>query len=243
MSRFYVPKEAVAGNKITITGDEAHHIKDVMRLKVSDPVVAFDGTGREYTGAISRIDPKSVVVDIIKTRESAGGKILSLTLIQAIPKKDKMDYIVEKATELGVSRIVPVMTERTIVDWDQKKRAASVERWKRISLAASKQCGRLDIPAIDEVDEFLPFLKKPSGHGLAMIAALCDDQVSLKDVIRGYVGTNVTIAIGPEGDFTQKEIDAARSQCYKVVSLGGRVLRSDTAGLAVLSILNYEFSE
>jgi 16S rRNA (uracil1498-N3)-methyltransferase len=239
MSRFYVPKEAVAGNKITITGDEAHHIKDVMRLKVSDPVVAFDGTGREYTGSISRIDPKSVVVDIVQTRESAGDKTVFITLIQAIPKKDKMDHIVEKATELGVGRIVPVMTERTIVDWDDKKRAASVERWKRISLAASKQCGRLDIPAIDEVSEFLTFLKKPATHGLAMIAALCDDQVRLKEAINGYEGKDIIIAIGPEGDFTQKEIDAARSQGFKVVSLGRRVLRSDTAGLAVMAILNY----
>jgi 16S rRNA (uracil1498-N3)-methyltransferase len=154
-----------------------------------------------------------------------------------------MDYIVEKSTELGVSRIIPVMAERTIVEWDRKKKNASVERWKRISLAASKQCGRLDIPAIDDVEEFLTLLNKPAGPGLAMIAALCDDQISLKDAIKGYSGTDITIAIGPEGDFTQKEIEAARSQGFKLVSLGRRVLRSDTAGLAVLAVLDYELSK
>jgi 16S rRNA (uracil1498-N3)-methyltransferase len=167
----------------------------------------------------------------------------AITLIQAIPKKDKMDYIVEKATELGASRIIPVMTERTIVEWDRKKKDASVERWKRISLAASKQCGRLDIPEIPPVADFKALVRNKSEYGLSLIAALTDQAAGLRRSIAGFKKGSVAIAIGPEGDFTPKEVEAARSAGYKPVSLGRRVLKSDTAGLAVLSILNYELSE
>lgn len=242
MARFYVPKEAVSGAKITITGNEAHHIRDVMRLNVSDKVTCFDGTGLQYSGVIASVDPKSVVVDISETRELSNKSPVSITLIQAIPKKEKMDYIVEKATELGVRRIIPVFTERTVVDWDQDKKDRSAGRWHRISLAASKQCGRADIPEITPVYSFIDALKAVKGEVLAMIAALSGEAIPLKKALEGVKRGNIAIAIGPEGDFTPKEIEEAKAAGFKVVDLGSRVLKSDTAGLAVLAILNYEFS-
>jgi 16S rRNA (uracil1498-N3)-methyltransferase len=242
MSRFYVPKEAVQGDKITVTGDEAHHIKDVMRLRVSDKVICFDGTGNEYHGVISDISQRAVIVDIEKTTEQPDAGSFTITLIQSIPKKDKMDYIVEKATELGVKHIIPVMTERTIVDWDQKKKDASCERWRRISLAASKQCGRADVPEISRVSRFKDALKAVSGLSVRLIAALGGDPMPLKEALQGCKSGDIAVAIGPEGDFTTLEIDEARDAGFKLVSLGQRVLKSDTAGLAVLAIINYELS-
>jgi len=242
MSRFYVPKEAVEGAKITITGNEAHHVRDVMRLKVSDNVVCFDGTGNEYAGVIKKIDPQAVTVEIIKTSQPHADDPLHITLIQAIPKKEKMDYIAQKATELGVGRIIPVMTERTVVDWDDKKKARSLDRWQKIGRAASKQSGRTKLPDIMPVTSFAEALKVVKGCDLALMAALNDKAIPLKKVLKDAKPGNIVIAIGPEGDFTEQEVDQAVKAGFKMVDLGRRVLRSDTAGLAVIAILYYELS-
>jgi len=265
MSRFYVPKESIKESLITISGREAHHIIDVMRLKAPDKVVTFDGTGKEYIGFIKEVTARSAVIEIVETRALSGEKSLNLTLIQAIPKKDKMDYIVEKSTELGVSKIIPLFTERTIPNWDEPKKAASVERWRRIAMEASKQCGRADIPGIDRIKSFSDITADMVRYDLALIAALDtstgsvstlsisgdlnqesrrvdDGAIGLKDALEGFGGGAVVIAIGPEGDFTPDEIKEAKDGGFKLINLGSRVLKSDTAGLFVLAILNYELS-
>ncbi len=243
MSRFLVPKSAVKDRNILVSGKEAHHIIDVMRLKERDKVTTFDGTGKEYTGFIKEIKRKSVLIEIVETRILAPGELLKITLIQAIPKKEKMDYIVEKATELGVSSVIPVMTKRTIPDWDESKRRTNWNRWVRLAEEAAKQCGRADVPLIAQIKTFPESMKVSSGNDLALIAALSDDAARLKDALSGLKGGKITVAIGPEGDFTPDEIACAREAGFKLVNLGSRVLKSDTAGLAVLSILNYEFSK
>lgn len=242
MSRFFVPTEAVRGNKILITGEEAHHILDVMRLKALDKVTAFDGTGKEYVGFIKEVKRKALVVEIVQTRMPPDLGRTRITLIQAIPKKDKMDYVVEKSTELGVHSIIPVMTKRTIARWDDRKRSKNAERWRRIARESSKQCGRASVPAIEAIKDFDDVVRNSTDYDLAIIAALSDDALSLKDAISGFSGGKAAIAIGPEGDFTPDEIRKAREANFKLVNLGPRVLKSDTAGLAVLAILNYEFS-
>ena len=266
MSRFFVPKEFVKADSIYITGKEAHHILDVMRLKVSDEVVVFDGSGREYIGIVKAADRKSLEVQIKSIRESSAGSHPFLTLIQAIPKKDKMDYIVEKATELGVSRIIPVTTKRTIPEWNDAKKASIIERWRNIAKEAAKQCGRTDIPEISSIvtfEELIRHCEEPKATkqskkeiaspltGLAMtawesdlklIAVLSDKAVDLKDALKGYKGGKIAIAIGPEGDFTSQEAEDAGSAGFRIISLGPLILKSDTAGLAALSMINYEYA-
>lgn len=246
MSRFYVPKSSINGKTIVVDGEEAHHIIDVMRLKPSDAITAFDGTGKEYAGLISKISGKSVIIDIVSTTAPRAAGAIEITLIQAVPKKSKMDYIVEKSTELGVSSVVPVVTNRTIPDWDEDKRSLCVRRWCKIAIEASKQCGRADIPSISEIADLSRFLKDSKGFDLAMIATLDSgacDIISLKDALSGFAGKKIAIAIGPEGDFTPDEVTQCRSAGFKPVTLGRRVLRSDTAGLAVLAILEYELGK
>ncbi|MDP2929683.1 MAG: RsmE family RNA methyltransferase [Candidatus Omnitrophota bacterium] len=281
MSRFFVSKEFVKGNSIHISQKEAHHILNVMRLKVSDEVTVFDGTGKEYVGIIKKSGHRSLEVEIKEVRKSAGKEDYSVTLIQAIAKKDKMDYISQKATELGVFCIVPVVTERTIPDWNNEKKTSMVERWQRISLEAAKQCGRLDIPEISRIvsfEELIRHCEEPKAiaclaalgfaerrarplaspviasplKGLAMtvwdydiklIAALSDKAIKIKDVLRGRRGMKIAIAIGPEGDFTPEEIEEAVRAGFKVVNLGPLTLKSDTAGPAVLSMINYEYRD
>ncbi|MBU0605046.1 MAG: 16S rRNA (uracil(1498)-N(3))-methyltransferase [Candidatus Omnitrophica bacterium] len=242
MSRFYVPEGSVRGNLINISGKEAHHIIDVMRLKASDKVVTFDGTGKEYAGFIKEIRRKSVTIEIVEVRTPHGRMAYGITLLQAIPKKDKMDYIVEKSTELGVSNIIPLVTERTIPIWDEAKKASSVQRWRKIAMEASKQCGRADIPDIGPVKNFADASADAAGFGLALIATLDDGAIKLKDALSGFGPGKIAIAVGPEGDFTPGEVARAKEGGFKVVSLGSRVLKSDTAGLFMLAILNYELT-
>ena len=257
MSRFFVSREFIKADSIYITGLEAHHILDVMRLKVSDEVVVFDGSGREYTGIVKAANRKSLEVRIKSTRESSAERGILLTLIQAIPKKDKMDYIAEKATELGVSRIIPVTTERTIPEWNDAKKANIVERWRKLAREAAKQCGRSDIPEISPIMSIDEAVRGFEEFDLKLIAVLSDKAIKLKDALKGtiqsaeersrrlnvgYVPVTIVIAIGPEGDFTPEETEDAKSAGFKIVSLGSRVLKSDTAGLAVLSMINYEYA-
>ena len=242
MSRFYVPKEAVKEGKILITGKEAHHILNVMRLKVSDDVVVFDGTGREYAGIVKETGRKSLSVEIISTRNISHGQVRSIILIQSIPKKDKMDYIVEKATELGVNIIMPVMTGRTVPDWNESKRSGMAERWQKITEAAAKQCGRADIPQVLKITSFEEAVSNISANDLRLIAALEDKAVKLKDALKDGSGIKTVIAIGPEGDFTAQEVRMAMDHGFKTVNLGPRVLKSDTAALAALAMINYEYT-
>ncbi len=228
--------------RIAISGKEAHHILDVMRLKKSDRVVTFDGTGKEYVGVIENALKTSLVVRIEEERRSPAGQAPSITLIQAIPKKEKMDYIVEKATELGVNRVIPAMTDRTIVRWDREKGAASAGRWRKIALASAKQCGRSDLPEITDVTVFRKCLASLKDGGLRLIAALSDESAPFKEELARQAVSEVIIAIGPEGDFTPDEIYEAVRAGFRLVSLGPRVLKSDTAGLFAISAINYEFS-
>jgi 16S rRNA (uracil1498-N3)-methyltransferase len=241
MSRFYVPKEAVRGNQILISGKEAHHSLGVMRHKVSDEVTVFDGTGKEYTGVVTQTRPGLLTLEIIKTRHIAREEKYSITLIQAIPKKNKMDYIVEKATELGVIGVIPVTTARTIPCWSDSKKAAISARWQKIAREAAKQCGRADLPEVKPVINIEEALKDTGGYDLKLMAALNNKAVKLKDALKNCPGGKIVIAIGPEGDFTSAEVKKAERHGFRIVNLGPRVLKSDTAALAVLAMINYEY--
>jgi 16S rRNA (uracil1498-N3)-methyltransferase len=154
-----------------------------------------------------------------------------------------MDYIAEKATELGVSRIMPVTTERTIPEWNAAKKASIVERWRKIAMEAAKQCGRSDIPEVSRIMSIAEAVGGLGEYDLKLIAALNDKAIKLKDALKAGAGKKIAIAIGPEGDFTSKETEDARSAGFEIISLGPRVLKSDTAGLALLSMITYEYTD
>lgn len=244
MSRFYVPKENIRQNEIIVDGDEAHHIVDVMRMKDGDVVVIFDGTGNQYSGFIKKIDArnKKVIVEVVKVEKPSPENLPKIVLAQAIPKKQKMDYIVEKSTELGVERMIPLVTDRTIVRPDGSDRGKKVSRWEKIATVAAKQCGRCDVPAIDAIMDLKELAKSFDQYDIVLMACLTDKTVPLKEAIAGFKTGKVLVLIGPEGDFTPEEIGLLRLNNCKLVSLGKRVLKSDTAGLFVLSALGYEFS-
>lgn len=239
MSRFFVDPAAVKGDRIIVTGKEAHHILDVMRLTVSDRVTVFDGTGAEYRGVIAEAGPRSVTVSVTEVRRQEAAACAKVLLIQAVTKKDKMDYIVEKATELGVDTIVPVAAGRTIPHWGADKMASRLRRWAAIAREAAKQCGRADVPRVEAVTGMAGALRHAEGCALRLIAALTDDARPLSEFLGRAPAGDVAIAVGPEGDFTPDEVAMARAAGFSVVSLGPRVLKSDTAGLALLAMVDY----
>ncbi|MFH1411498.1 MAG: 16S rRNA (uracil(1498)-N(3))-methyltransferase [Candidatus Omnitrophota bacterium] len=243
MSRFYVPKECVKDGNILVEGDEARHILKVMRLKEGDGVVVFDGTGCEYSGFIKDADERNnrAIVEIVKEERPPKEAAAEIILAQAIPKRKKMDWIIEKATELGVSRIIPMISERTIVrPNDQRKMDDKAERWRKIAREASKQCGRTDVPRIEDLTLYGQVTAHMDEYDLALMACLEEDRVSLKSAIKNIKSGKIIVFIGPEGDFTREELVMADKDNCRFISLGKRVLKSDTAGLFVLSALAYE---
>ncbi|MFH1837451.1 MAG: RsmE family RNA methyltransferase [Candidatus Omnitrophota bacterium] len=243
MSRFYVPKEYINSGEINIRGKEAHHILGVMRLKEGDEVRVFDGTGCEYVGFIKEANEKGkrVTIEVIRTERPSETRRPEIVLAQAVPKKKKMEYIVEKATELGVSKIIPLISERTIVrPRDKKDRDAMTARWKRISLEASKQCGRKDVPEIEDMTLLIELMGKMEEYDLVLMACLTEERISLKEALRDAFKGKILILIGPEGDFSPEEARMVHKDNCKLISLGERVLKSDTAGLFVLSAISYE---
>ncbi|MBL7156918.1 MAG: 16S rRNA (uracil(1498)-N(3))-methyltransferase [Candidatus Omnitrophica bacterium] len=242
MSRFFAPPENIKNNLIHIDGQEARHILKAMRLVENDKVVVFDGTGREYKGFIKETTPKSLVVEIVSTKRPKRESSPEITLAQAVPKKEKMDYIVEKATELGVENIIPILSERTIVRLEKNAVSKKVARWRNIARETSKQCGRTNIPEINDVQKFYNVIDGINNFDLALMACLSEETIELKMALPGFELGKIIVFIGPEGDFTPEEIVMAKNTNCKLVSLGKRVLKSDTAGLYVLSVLNHEFS-
>ncbi len=237
MSRFFVPEGSVTGGRITVTGEELHHAKDVMRLREGDLITVFDGTGREYTGVVDRVGKDELSAAVSRVSE-AGKERCRLTLVQAIPKLSRMDLIIEKATELGVARIIPIVTSRTVVKISGE--GNKTERWKKIAVVAAKQCGRSTFPEIAPVTGLEDSLKEVKGCEISLMPCLHEGNKRLRDAICGRKAESAAVFIGPEGDFTREEVEAAIRSGVIPVILGNEVLRSETAAVAVLSVLSYE---
>lgn len=237
-----MPPEAVRGGKIYAGKEESRHIAGAMRLKEGDGVTVFDGSGAEYCGRIESIKNKNVIINIEKTVPPAVMSAVSITLAQVLIKKDKMDYIIEKAVELGTAAIIPFETARAVIRTNKDARSQKFERWQRIAIEAAKQCGRRDLPKIGRVITFNEILCLFPKYDSVFIPCLSEDTIPLNGAI-AHAGCpkNILIMIGPEGDFTPAEINQARQKGAISVSLGPLVLKSDTAAVAVLAILNYAY--
>lgn len=241
MSRFYIRPDSIKDGKVFLKGEELHHVRDVMRLDVGDVIVAFDGEGKEYLGKIAGSSAKELVIGINKVISSAKSQDVQISLACGIPKLDRMDYIVQKSTELGVKNIYPLITKRTIVSLpDEKKAQSRKARWERIAVESSKQCGRVVLPEVKPITGFSQFMQSLKGFDVALIATLVEGAKDLKDILKNSRVRNVVLLIGPEGDFTKEEVEAAVKKGCMPVFLGPLVLRCDTAAIYALSVLNYE---
>ena len=238
---FFIIPEQVREPYITITGDDLRHIRTVLRKQPGDLLTLLDGQGKEYTVRITAIEKAEIDTEIVDRRERHPS-FPAIVLGQGLPKSDKMDLIVQKATELGVSSIVPLMTERTIVKVrDEEKRG---ERWQKIAREAAMQCGRPDIPQVKAIRSFSTFIRSlvPGPETLLLIPWEEGTEL-VKNVIRRHLdATHVVVLIGPEGGFSQAEADAAKDRGFHLVSLGPNILRTETAAMAALAMIGYELS-
>lgn len=237
MHKFFCLSFNITGNKMTVDDQEqVHHIKDVLRMKQGDEVEMFDECGNVYDCVISEVSDKQIGLSIAASRPApAKDEGVSITVACANPKNVKMDDIVDKLTQLGVARIIPLETERTIVKMDKVKKYFRLERWKRIARSASLQSKRNDFPIIDSVKILDEVLAEAQNFDLKLIPTLGGERKTLKEIISGIKAKNVLILIGPEGDFTDGEVGLALKAGCVPVTLGELVLRVDTAAVAVVS--------
>ena len=239
MPRFPVDEKNIDGSKATLTGTDYRHITKVLRMKEGDAITLFDGRAMEYEGRISLVGSREIQVDIFSSRKVETDSPLRITLLQGLPKGEKMDYIVEKTTEIGVHTIVPVITERSQVRTADKR-----NRWGRIALEASKQCGRTTPPAIENTLNFIEAIKFSVGSDLAIILHV-GSQVSLKELLNNPLQhpKNIIVLVGPEGGFSENEVLLACEMGFTSLGLGPRTLRTETAGIAFLSIIQFHHGD
>jgi len=242
--RFYVSPESIFRERNIIEikdKEELHHIRDVMRLGKGAAVDVFDGRGKEYSGEIKDINRNSAVIEIKKIRDRKKHMPFSVTLYQAIPKKNKMDLIVEKAVEMGVDTIIPMITERTLLKVSMERGRKKIERWERIIKAASNQCGRVNLPVISDIKHFNDGLMESKKKDLVIFAALDKGARPLKEILECSRPREIAVYVGPEGEFSTREIDLSRKEGHGIYSLGPLVLKVDTAAIYILSCLNHEY--
>ena len=254
-ARFFVEPEQIAGELVTIQGAELAHLAKVLRLQAGDVVTICDGTGMEYQAVLEEVLPDVAAARIQERITSPGEPRIKITLVQGLPKADKMDMIIQKGTEVGISEFIPVITERTIVQLTTGKAERRVERWQRIAQEAAKQCRRAVIPKVhyplqwrECIDEYL----KDSEERLGLIPweEIAGTGIGLREVLTSALSRDdaggikdVWLFIGPEGGFSEGEVQQAATAGVSAVSLGPRILRTETAGPIAAALVLYQLGE
>lgn len=239
MHRLYSPAQNISGDKIIIDDkDQVHHAKNVLRLKGNEEILIFDDRGNEYYSVLEEALPKGMVFKI-KNKKNPIPNLskVKLAVACAIPKDSHMDQIIDKLTQLGVDRIIPLETERVVVKLDKHKRILRQERWKKIALNASQQSQRNTLPLLEPIKNIEEVLANSGGYDLKLIPTLAGEREGLKDVLVKNKPKNILVFIGPEGDFTPDELKLAKKSGCTPVSLGNLVLRVETAAVAVASFI------
>lgn len=241
--RFYLPGDLRRHRTVVLDGQEAHHLQRVLRMRPGEELVLLDGSGAEFPGRIKGFSGSQVIVELETAVAGGAEPSLTVSLAQGIPKGDKMELIIQKATELGLSRLVPLMTARTVVRLRPERSSNRIPRWQRVAAESAKQCRRSRPPRIDPVCTLKEALEQVPRDALALMPWEGEGGVWLKDQLRGEnlrKRPEIWIFVGPEGGWEPAEVELAQSAGVIPVTLGPRILRTETAALAMLSILMYE---
>lgn len=245
MHRFYIAPEMWNPDALVVRDGEAHHARDVLRLKRGDRAVVFNGRGREITAEI--VDLGRTEIHLRKLHETETAPLrCRITLGQAIPKGKNMDLIVQKAVEIGAAEIAPLISERTIVDLDPQEAEQKRDKWQQVAIEAAKQCGQNWLPLVERPQKLKEFFSHQTTHDLGLIGSLQPDALHLKNILAEYRERHgdrpqtVLMMVGPEGDFTPAELALAKSHGCQPITLGPVILRVETAAIYCLSVLSYE---
>ena len=225
-------------DQVTLTGDTAHHLIRVLRFKIGDKIRIFDQSGYEWDAEIVAKKRHSVKVTLFKRHQPDVESPVKITLLQSISKNKRMDIVMQKATELGVHRIVPMLSKNTVVKLNAKNTPRKMSHWKKITIGASEQSGRVRLPEILEPQELNQNLLSQYKQGIGFFL-----DTTGTDNFSAEKATNITVAIGPEGGFSNDEKTMAEKSGYKIVKTGPRLLRTETAPIMALSILQYLYGD
>ena len=246
MHRFHLPPADWHPDALRLTGAEAHHARNVLRLQPGDKAVLFNGRGREITAEVTAVATRDI--ELRKLHEAATPPLrCRITLGQAIPKGKNMDLIVQKAVEIGAAEIVPIVSDRTIVRLSADEAAQKQAKWQTVAIEAAKQCGQNWLPEVGTPRPLAQFFADRPAYDLQLIGSLQSDALHLKQILTDYAATHgnsrpasVLMLIGPEGDFTPAELNLARANACRPITLGPIILRVETAAIYCLSVLSYE---
>jgi len=233
LTRVWIDAVLASGESLELPAEAGAHVAKVLRARSGDGLVVFNGDGREFSGEIASVRGARVTVTLGQAQLVDRESPLAVALVQCIPRGDRMDFIVQKATELGVARIVPVLSQRSVVRLDARQSAAKAEHWRAVAVAACEQCGRNRLPVVEAPRALLEHLGAPPLMGLRFVL---DPEADERGGLQG-VDSGAEIAIGPEGGFTPEELEAFRIADFLGVRLGPRVLRTETAAIAALTWL------
>ena len=248
LTRVYVEADLTPGSVVELPSGTASHLAKVLRARSGDELILFNGDGREFIGAIESVRGSRVSASVGDSRHVDRESPLAITLVQSVPRGDRMDFIVQKATELGVARIVPVLSQRSVVRLDKTHSESKVIHWRAVAVSACEQCGRNRVPAIEPAKPLLNYLGEPaSGTGLKLVFEPdlgAHAHPAAHDPGRPGVPVGAAeIAIGPEGGFAPDELEAFRVAGYSRVGLGPRILRAETAAIAAVVWLQARYGD
>ncbi|KAB3530746.1 16S rRNA (uracil(1498)-N(3))-methyltransferase [Alkaliphilus serpentinus] len=247
MNRFFVEPKQVNESlrEIAITGEDVKHISKVLRLSRGDKIEICDGEKYQYIGEIKDLQKDMVLVEYLEQVKISTEAPIKVTLYQGVPKGSKMDLIIQKTTEMGIFSIVPVLTDRTVVQLESKKdKEKKTERWQKIALEAAKQSKRGIIPDIHEPLSFIEALNHSKGNQMNILAYEGERNISLKSTLSGKPKVHsIGIWVGPEGGYTEAEVQRTAVDAFHIVTLGPRILRTETAGFALLSMIMYQLGD
>jgi len=241
LTRVHVAGPLVCGERVRLQGSAASHITRVLRLRVGAALIVFDGNGGEYEGSIDKAHGGEVLVAVGARAETERESPLALTLAQGISRGERMDLVVQKATELGVSHLVPLLTERSVVRLTAQQSDRKVNHWRAIVVAACEQCGRNRLPSVAAPMPLGEFLKASAAAAGTRLLLSPSGTATLKDVPQA--GAGITVLVGPEGGLTDEEEKSAGAAGFATLRLGPRVLRTETAAIAALALLQRQFGD
>lgn len=242
MHKFFVDAASISEDSIKICGDDAHHISRVLRLKEDDEIIVSDSLGKDYYCTLKSISANEVIAWILKSEISQSEAPIKITLYQGVPKGDKLDTVIQKCVELGAVKIVPVAMKRSVaVIKDNEKKQ---KRMQRIAYEAAKQCGRAIVPEIGHVLSFKEAVADALGFDLKLVAYEAETESSLKATLtQNKDAKSIALFIGPEGGFDISEVNLAKENGFNIITLGPRILRTETAPLACISAIMYELGD
>lgn len=245
MYHFFAKKENIFENYILIDGDDVKHLRNVLRIRPGERIIMSSGENIDYYCVVSDIEEDRIIVSIESIDKEGRELPVRIYLFQGLPKGDKMEFIIQKAVELGAYEIVPVAMKRSVVKLDSKKSESKVKRWNLIAESAAKQSKRSVLPLVNNVMTFKQAAEYAKKLDIVLMPYECADGMQLtKELINSIrPGQSVGIFIGPEGGFDGEELTAAHDNKFSIITLGKRILRTETAGMMLLSVLMYNLEE